>query len=109
MVGNKNDVLVVVDAMPIGNETTEDVLKFLQLEEYRDKIERDTKIVAGDKLAFTEYKNYSTVGSSTLSNSNSPYLVPRIEINLHCLHVHVVEIRYHPVGLLSLSTSGMIP
>lgn len=42
----------------ISMDTTEDVLKFLQLEEYKDKIERDSKIVAGDKLAFTEYKNY---------------------------------------------------
>ena len=28
LVGNKEDVLVVVDAMPIGNETAEDVLGY---------------------------------------------------------------------------------
>ena len=43
----------------IPMETTEDVLKFLQLEEYKDKVERDSKIAADDKLAFTEYKNYA--------------------------------------------------
>lgn len=36
----------------------EDIIKFLQLEEYQSKIERATKITAGDKLASTEYKAY---------------------------------------------------
>ena len=51
----------------------------------------------------------ASVTPFALSNSNSPYLVDKIEINLHCNCVHVVEITYHPVGLLSESNSGMIP
>lgn len=38
--------------------TTEELIKFLQLEDYKNKLERDSRIAAGDKLAFTEYKSY---------------------------------------------------
>lgn len=41
--------------------TAYELLKFLQLEDYRDKIERDSKVAAGDKLALTEYKSYELV------------------------------------------------
>lgn len=38
--------------------TTEELIKFLQLEDYKSKLERDSMIAAGDKLAITEYKSY---------------------------------------------------
>lgn len=43
----------------------EDIIKFLQLEEYKSKLERVTKITAGDKLATTEYKNYDKYKNAT--------------------------------------------
>lgn len=49
----------------------EDVLKFLQLEEYQSKIERATKITAGDKLALTEYKAHEKVIRATTEKSRN--------------------------------------
>ena len=43
----------------------EDIVKFLQLEEYKSKLERVTKITAGDKLASTEYKSYEEYVNAT--------------------------------------------
>ena len=38
--------------------STEELIKFLQLEDYKAKLERDSRILAGDKLSMTEYKSY---------------------------------------------------
>lgn len=38
--------------------SVEGIVKFLQLEEYKSKLEKSTKITAGDKLTLTEYKAY---------------------------------------------------
>ena len=38
--------------------TTEELIKFLQLEDYKEKLERDSKVASGDKLAMTEYRSY---------------------------------------------------
>ncbi len=40
--------------------SVEAILKFLQLEQYKEKLERVTKIKAGDEFALTEYKAFST-------------------------------------------------
>lgn len=43
----------------------EGIIKFLQLEEYKSKLEKSTKITAGDKLTLTEYKAYNAYINAT--------------------------------------------
>lgn len=45
----------------------EELIKFLQLEDYREKLERDSKVAAGDKLALTEYQSYHLVKEAKTS------------------------------------------
>ncbi len=45
-------------ARKFSGKTTQDILKFLQLEAYKSKLEKSTKILAGDKFALNQYKNY---------------------------------------------------
>lgn len=51
--------------------SVESIVKFLQLEEYKSKLERSTKITAGDKLTLTEYKGYDAYKNASTQEEKS--------------------------------------